>query len=62
MKAMEVTQLGFNPCQALSEGGSQTSDSDFSPPDLSGPSQARLIPSWDLGIVLKALTEPPFEP
>ncbi len=26
------------------------------------PSRARLIPSWDLGIVLKALTEPPFEP
>ncbi len=25
------------------------------------PSRARLIPSWDLGIVLKALTEPPFE-
>lgn len=26
------------------------------------PSRARLIPSWDLSIVLKALTEPPFEP
>ncbi len=26
------------------------------------PSRARLIPSWDLGIVLKAITEPPFEP
>ncbi len=26
------------------------------------PSRAQLIPSWDLGIVLKALTEPPFEP
>lgn len=25
-------------------------------------SRARLIPSWDLGIVLKALTKPPFEP
>lgn len=26
------------------------------------PSQARLVPSWDLGIVLNALTEHPFEP
>ncbi len=26
------------------------------------PSRAWLIPSWDLGIVLKALIEPPFEP
>ncbi len=25
------------------------------------PSRAWLIPSWDLGIVLKAMTEPPFE-
>ncbi len=26
------------------------------------PSRARLIPSWNLGIVLKAMTERPFEP
>ncbi len=26
------------------------------------PSRARLIPTWDLGFVLKALTEPPFKP
>lgn len=49
MKAMEVTQ--FQPLVSRYLKGAHRLC----------PSRARLIPSWDLGIVLKALTEPPFE-
>ena len=30
--------------------------------DLERPKQKRLVPQWDLGLILSALKLPPFEP